>query len=257
MYLSSHAQTHRGTVRVLNEDALLELPKLNLWVVADGMGGHAAGDVASQLVVDTIENQLLKLPINKITKEEIIGVIKLANTRLQNMIDTHFAGKVAGSTVVVLWIYNNQFHYFWVGDSRGYLQRADNLTQITKDHSQVNDMVDEGILDSSEAETHPLANVITRAVGVDEEVEVDYISGALLPNDIFLLCSDGLNKEVSNEEIESTATNGRIIDVGLALMHAALVRDARDNVTYILVKANIDNTQADSQSCDATIPLFK
>lgn len=257
MYLSSHAQTHRGTVRVLNEDALLELPQLNLWVVADGMGGHAAGDVASQLVVDTIENQLLKLPANAISKQVIIDVIKHANNQLQNMIDSHFSGKVAGSTVVVLWIYNNQFHYFWVGDSRGYLQRADILSQITKDHSQVNDMVDEGVLDSSEAESHPLANVITRAVGVDEEVEVDYISGALLPNDIFLLCSDGLNKEVSNEEIEATAKNGTIIDVGLALMHAALVRDARDNVTYILVKANIDNNNSGAESCDVTIPLFR
>ena len=106
-------------------------------------------------------------------------------------------------------------------------------------------------------ESYAKAEFFTKLPDVDEEVEVDYISGALLPNDIFLLCSDGLNKEVSNEEIEATAKNGTIIDVGLALMHAALVRDARDNVTYILVKANIDNNNSGAESCDVTIPLFR
>ena len=256
MAQSSHAQTHRGTVRKINEDAFLELPSLGIWVVADGMGGHAAGDVASQLVIDTIQSAVEVLPAEAITYEVLTQALQGANDKLQLMSANEFSGKVAGSTVVVLWIRDEQYHMLWVGDSRGYLLRNDHFSQITKDHSQVNDMVDEGILKPEEAEHHPLANVITRAVGVDSKLAVDVKSGHLIDGDVFLLCSDGLNKEVSDFEIEHTLLSGNIIDAGMALMHASLVRNARDNVTCILVKNNVKNELIQRSDDESTIPLF-
>jgi protein phosphatase len=257
MFQSSHAQTHRGTVRKINEDAFLERPTQGIWVVADGMGGHAAGDVASQLVIDTILKSIEFLSPEEINTSVLVQSLKESNAMLQQMSKTQFSGKVAGSTVVVLLIKDDNYHLLWVGDSRGYLLRNGVLQQVTKDHSQVNDMVDEGVILAKDAESHPLANVITRAVGVDTELNVDLKSDKLLLGDVFLLCSDGLNKEVSDKEIEQVLKPGNIIDAGMALMHASLVRNARDNVTCILVKnkSGLDDLP-DGSNSDATIPLF-
>ncbi|WDE13879.1 PP2C family protein-serine/threonine phosphatase [Thalassomonas haliotis] len=256
MAQSSHAQTHRGTVRKINEDAFLELPSLGIWVVADGMGGHAAGDVASQLVIDTIQSAVETVPVEQMSCELLTQALQEANDKLQLMSTNEFSGKVAGSTVVILWIREDRYHLLWVGDSRGYLLRDEHFIQVTKDHSQVNDMVDEGLLRAEEAEHHPLANVITRAVGVDAKLEVDIKSGELQSGDVFLLCSDGLNKEVSDFEIEHTLLSGNIIDAGMALMHASLVRNARDNVTCILIKNSQQNEINPRASDESTIPLF-
>ncbi len=257
MFQSSHAQTHRGTVREINEDAFLERPMQGVWVVADGMGGHAAGDVASQLVIDNISKSIEFLSVNEINTTVLVQSLKQSNAMLQQMSQTQFSGKVAGSTVVILLIKDDTYHLLWVGDSRGYLLRESVLEQVTKDHSQVNDMVDEGLILAKDAENHPLANVITRAVGVDTELNVDIKSDKLILGDVFLLCSDGLNKEVSDKEIEKALQPGNIIDAGMALMHASLVRNARDNVTCILVKNKnyIEDALFISDS-DATIPLF-
>ncbi len=259
----SQALTHRGTVREINEDAMLELPHIGIWVVADGMGGHAAGDVASQLVIDNIQQAVDGLSPELISVDILKLALQNSNTQLQQMSQTDFEGKVAGSTVVVLWLYQGDYHLLWVGDSRIYLLRQQKMTMITKDHSQVNDMVDEGLLAAEDAESHPLANVITRAVGVDSQLDIDYRTGKVVEGDTFLLCSDGLNKELSDTEIEATINSGNIIDSGLALLHASLVRNARDNVTCILVK----NTQVTSglsskeisesnDDFDKTIPVF-
>ncbi|WP_426357568.1 PP2C family protein-serine/threonine phosphatase [Pseudocolwellia sp. HL-MZ19] len=257
MFQSSHAQTHRGTVRKINEDAFLERPTQGIWVVADGMGGHAAGDVASQLVIDTILKKIEYLSPDQINTTVLVQSLKESNAILQQMSKTQFAGKVAGSTVVILWIKDEHYHLLWVGDSRGYLLRHGVLQQVTKDHSQVNDMIDEGVILAEDAERHPLANVITRAVGVDTELNVDIKSDRLVLGDVFLLCSDGLNKEVSDKEIEKVLQPGNIIDAGMALMHASLVRNARDNVTCILVKNKNDVEHlVDGNNSDATIPLF-
>jgi protein phosphatase len=251
----SHALTHRGTVREINEDAFLELPHLGIWVVADGMGGHAAGDVASQLVIDGIQQAVEHLKPENITLDMLKQSLLKSNHALQQMSEQEFEGKVAGSTVVVLWIYQDSYHLLWVGDSRIYLLRDQQMNQVTKDHSQVNDMVDEGLLLPEEAESHPLANVITRAVGVDNTLDIDHRTDKVKVGDVFLLCSDGLNKELNDIEIERTIKSGNIIDSGLALLHASLVRNARDNVTCILVK----NTQVNKSLVDdndKTIPVF-
>ncbi|WP_211237695.1 PP2C family protein-serine/threonine phosphatase [Shewanella waksmanii] len=259
MHQTSHGISHRGTVREINEDACLELTHLGVWVVADGMGGHAAGDVASQLVIDVMQQALSHCSREQVNQAILVSALEESNRRLRQMSQQQFAGKVAGSTVVVLWIHQHQYHLLWAGDSRGYLYRGNQLTQVTKDHSQVNDMVDEGVLLPEEAEQHPLANVITRAVGVDDYLCVDIKQGTLVNNDIFLLCSDGLNKELSDQEIANAIQPGNIIDSGMALIHSSLVRNARDNVTCILVKSHYglsSDKDIGRDNSDATIPVF-
>ena len=257
MYQSSHAQSHRGTVRKINEDAFLELPKYGVWVVADGMGGHAAGDIASQLIIDTVERAVECIDTSEIDCELLVKALKSANEQLLRMGRTQFTGKLVGSTVVILFIHHNRCFLLWAGDSRGYVLRNKQLQQITKDHSQVNEMVDDGVLTAEEAESHPLSNVITRAVGVASELNVEIKEFDLQHNDIFLLCSDGLNKEVTDLEIEQALQSGSIIDSGMALMHASLVRNARDNVTCILVKHQEKMTNSPVTDNDATIPIFR
>ncbi|XQF94203.1 PP2C family protein-serine/threonine phosphatase (plasmid) [Pseudoalteromonas espejiana] len=172
----------------------------------------------------------------------------------------YLGSKTAGSTVTALFIKDNHYYVLWVGDSRAYMLRNGQLTQVSRDHSQVNDLIDEGVISVEEAKTHPLSNVITRAVGVTDEVKVDVVQGELNSNDIFLLCSDGLTGELSDEEICLSLKHNSIIDSGMALMHSSLVRGARDNVTCIIVKYGRDNFSSKSETYkiqdEATIPLF-
>lgn len=257
---SSYAITHRGAVRQLNEDAHVEINSHNLWVVADGMGGHEAGEVASQLVVDVIRTQVEKFKLEDLNVSDIVKAIEDANKQLTEYSAQYLSNKTAGSTVTALFVKNERYYILWVGDSRAYLLRNSKLTQISRDHSQVNDLIDEGVISVEEAKNHPLSNVITRAVGVMDEVKVDVVEGDINTGDIFLLCSDGLTGELSDEEICLSLEPSSIIDSGMALMHSSLVRGAKDNVTCILVKYDDVDANQPIQSCnlqdEATIPLF-
>ena len=257
MLQTSHAQSHRGTVRKINEDAFLELPHNGVWVVADGMGGHSAGDVASQLIIDTVQRVVESTKPQDLNCQVLTNALKAANEELLYISKNQLEGKLAGSTVVILFIKGSHGYMLWAGDSRGYLLRDQKLSQVTKDHSQVNDMVDEGVLRKEDAEHHPLANVITRAVGVNKDLDVEIKEVDLNHNDIFLLCSDGLNKEVSDTEIQHALQSGSIIDSGMALLHASLVRNARDNVTCILVKNQLQPVVTSMIDDDVTIPFFR
>lgn len=247
----SHAQTHKGLVRKLNEDACLEMADYGVWVVADGMGGHAAGDIASQLVVDTVQSAVERSAVASL--QVLTDSLQHANDELFRYSNKQLQGRTVGSTVVALMIDKLHYHFIWAGDSRGYLLRNNVLRQVTRDHSQVNEMVDEGLLDSREAEQHELANVITRAVGVDTSLTVDIISGVWQPGDLFLLCSDGLNKELDDEEICHYLTHNNIAEANQALLHSTLVAGARDNVTCIVIKVNVKALNVNS--CDNTIPI--
>ncbi len=250
--LISDAQSHKGLVRKLNEDACLDMADSGVWVVADGMGGHAAGDIASQTVVDSI-----RIAVQKAAEPSVhvlTTALHQANAELYRYSEQHLSGNTAGSTVVVLLIDKWHYHFMWAGDSRGYILRNGTLRQLTRDHSQVNDMVDEGLLSSAEAETHELANVITRAVGVDKDVAVDVVSGVWQSGDLFLLCSDGLNKELTDAEISQYLTHANLAEANRALLHSALVAGARDNVTCVLVR--VDNLSVNINEKDKTIPLY-
>ncbi|WP_409425655.1 PP2C family protein-serine/threonine phosphatase [Pseudoalteromonas sp. RW-H-Ap-1] len=259
-FSTSYAITHRGAVRQLNEDAHVEINSHNLWVVADGMGGHEAGEVASQLVVDVIRTTVEKLRLEDLTVNHIISAIEDANKQLTQYSAEYLSNKTAGSTVTALFVKNERYYILWAGDSRAYLLRNGKLTQVSRDHSQVNDLIDEGMISVEEAKNHPLSNVITRAVGVMDEVKVDVIEGDINKGDIFLLCSDGLTGELSDEDICLSLEPSSIIDSGMALMHSSLVRGAKDNVTCILVKYDDVDANQSIQSCnlqdEATIPLF-
>ena len=252
---TSHAQSHRGAVRKINEDAFLELSSHGVWLVADGMGGHAAGDVASQLIVDTVQRTVEKIHPNQVNCGLLINALNVANEALLSMSESKFSGKLAGSTVVILFIKDKHCYFLWAGDSRGYLLRDNKLHQITRDHSQVNEMVDQGVLKQEDAKAHPLANVITRAVGVSFDLDIEIKECDVQKDDVFLLCSDGLNNEVKDFEIEQALQSGSIIDSGMALMHTSLVRHARDNVTCLLVK-HLKETINVMVDDDATIPCY-
>ncbi len=251
MQIAFHAQSHKGLVRQLNEDACLAIPEAGVWAVADGMGGHAAGDVASQMVMDMLKT-VVDNAGDRLTSALLIQALKDANQALVKYSQQQLLGTLAGSTVVVLFIQRQQYHLLWAGDSRCYLLRDNQLTQLSHDHSQVNEMVAQGLLAASEAESHELANVITRAVGVDTELDVAIHSAGCLPGDLFLLCTDGLTKELPDNEIYQYLQHDDIADASKALLHSTLVAGAKDNVTSILVKLHnriIVNLN------DKTIPL--
>ena len=257
---TSYAITHRGVVRQLNEDSHVEINSHNLWVVADGMGGHEAGEVASQLVVDVIRAKVQERDLKDLTVSHIVSAIEEANKQLNDYSSQYLENKTAGSTVTALFVKDGKYYILWVGDSRAYLLRNRVLTQVSRDHSQVNDLIDEGIISVEEAKDHPLSNVITRAVGVMENVNVDVIQNDIKTGDLFLLCSDGLTGELSDDEICLSLEPSSIIDSGMALMHSSLVRGARDNVTCIIVKYDETKSNQHSETFniqdEATIPLF-
>lgn len=231
--LTSEAATHPGAVRHRNEDALLDRPDVGLWAVADGAGGHGAGDVASAAVVAALQD----LP-PALSAAEMLAQVRLRITAvhadLQHQAQQAGPGRMIATTLVVLLARGGHFACLWVGDSRIYLLRDGAFTRLTRDHSLVQDLVDQGVLREEEAESHPQANIITRAVGAAGELDLDKASARLAPGDLFLLCSDGLFKAVPEAEIGRMLADGFGAEV---LLQAALANGARDNVTAITVRA--------------------
>lgn len=256
-YLSS-GFTHRGGTRNHNEDAYLDVGDRGIWVVADGMGGYQAGDVASQLICDTVDSEIRKKDSGKFSVNDLESALLLSNQKIRDYGIRFLDDQTVGSTVVALMMQGWQFHLFWVGDSRCYLAREGRIRQLSKDHSQVAEMVEQGLLDEAEAESHPLSHVITRAVGVDDELRPDYLSGEVKEGDIFLICSDGISKEFNQEELNAFLSVGELEDAGRAIMHSALVKKSKDNITCILVKAELDCYAGFSgeNGDDVTIPIY-
>ena len=228
--------SHVGLVRKLNEDSFLERPDIGLWAVADGMGGMTAGEVASQAIVSAL-NGIAGPQEAQALLGEIRGRIAAVNAELQRIAAARGPDTTIGSTVAGLVVHSGHFACFWAGDSRIYRMRAGELDQLTRDHSLVQDMVDAGLLLPEDAEKHPHASVIQRAVGVDEAVTLDWVHARVEPGDVFLLCSDGLTRMVGDAELEAELGRGPIGPVCDALLSLALQRGGKDNVTIILVSA--------------------
>ena len=230
--LPSSSATHPGAVRPRNEDNLVDRPDLGLWAVADGAGGHGSGDVASAAIAEALDS----IPPG-LSAAEMLAQVRLRLTGvhagLQARAMERGTGGVIASTIVVLLVRGGYFAALWAGDSRIYLLRQGALHRVTHDHSLVQELVDSGALNAEEAEAHPQANVITRAVGAEGELNLDKVADRLQPGDCFMLCSDGVFKELAEAEIAERLAGGAD---AAELVQRAVAAGGRDNVSVVVVK---------------------
>jgi serine/threonine protein phosphatase PrpC len=222
--------SHVGQVRRVNEDAWLARPEAGLYAVADGMGGHQKGDVASRMVVDALAG-LPPAPDARTMRESVEAALAAVNRGLQPA-----DGRVvSGSTVVVLLLCGRHFAVLWAGDSRLYRAGPDGFAQVTRDHSLAQDLVDSGGLAQEDVRGHHLSNRITRAVGAAPDLLLDGTQGELKGGDVFLLCSDGLTRHVEDAEIRAALEGMSPQAAADHLLDMTLARGGADNVTAVVL----------------------
>jgi protein phosphatase len=250
MDLKAVGLTHVGRQRQHNEDSYLVADQAKLFLVADGMGGHAAGEIASRIAVDSISEFIQHTKEDdgtwphaydehfRRTTNRLMAAVRLANTRVLEAMRKDARLRGMGTTVVAC-LADEQFIAFaHVGDSRAYLIRDGQLSRLTNDHSWVFEQVQAGMLTEAEAEKHPLRNVITRALGGALSVNPDAAEVETKPGDVYLLCSDGLTGMVPEGEILRLVTQNEDLDQACQrLIDTANEHGGLDNVTAILVKA--------------------
>ncbi len=233
---TSCALTHVGHVRTTNEDSFLESREMCLWAVADGMGGHAAGDVASRLVVDSLASFA---PHDHVSdsidclEDRLID----ANRECLAIVENDAIHQGMGSTAAVLYATGKHCFVLWAGDSRVYRLRDGELEQLTEDHSLVQEMYALGHLSEEGMATHPSANIITRAIGVAEHLFVDIDYREVSGGDRFLLCSDGLTRDLRDGDVQRLLAGGSPTQACEALLKEALARGGGDNTTVIVVES--------------------
>ena len=233
-YLSS-SFSHVGMVRQVNEDACLDLAEAGLWLVADGMGGHAAGDFVSNLLVDSLRAIPAAERFDNYVEAICQGVARVnSEVRLEA---ARRGVETMGATLVLLLARDDRAVCLWAGDSRLYRLRDGRLESISHDHSYVQELLDSHLLSASEARAHPMANVVTRALGVAEVLELERVSLHVQPGDSFLLCSDGLNRTAEDHELAEVLRHPDPYEVVRSLVHLGLTRGAPDNITALVVKA--------------------
>ena len=231
----SWAATHNGVVRTHNEDAYVNRPDLGLWAVADGAGGHQSGEVASGKVAAALEQMPPGLSAGQVLVE-VRNRLEAVHAELRRESAERGPGVMMATTVVVIMARDDHFACLWAGDSRLYLLRNGSLTQVSRDHSLVQDLVESGNITAEQAEGHPHANVITRAVGADADtVELEKRTGRLLPGDRFLLCSDGLCKTLPDTAVARIMAADEDAAAERLVM-AALVAKSTDNVTAVVLE---------------------
>jgi protein phosphatase len=226
---ASASCSHVGLVREVNEDACLDQPERGLWAVADGMGGHAIGDVASRMVIDALNHispsdNLVSLMGD--ARQRLLSVNRQlrAEAALRNV-------QLIGSTVVVLLACDDYCGWMWAGDSRLYLYRDGRLRPLTRDHSRIEELKSSGYFTAD----NPLRNVITRAVGARDMLGLEVETMQINHGDIFLLCSDGLSNALSDEEIAGALISGDCQQASNVLIELALQRGGRDNISVVVV----------------------
>lgn len=233
------AATHPGLVRQGNEDGFFASREQAVFAVADGMGGHQHGEVASHLALEAIAHDAEKLSTatpNELASD-LYTTVQSANTSIFTQAESQEARNRMGTTLVLATICGDRLYFAHIGDSRLYLLRDEVFTQLTRDHSLVQTLVDRGEISQDEAAIHPLRHQITRVVGGDERVSPDIASQALLPGDIILLCTDGLSGAVSADEIKAILrTKASAQQKSDALIAAALQAGGPDNITAVVVR---------------------
>lgn len=246
----SSCQSNCGQRRKTNEDAYLATPARGVWVVADGMGGHARGDRASALIVEAFSDFPECGSLDELVAH---GRERLqqANQRVHAEAKSLPVKQIMGSTVAVLLAHKQHYACLWAGDSRIYQLRGSKLTQLTRDHSVVQRLIDSGELDATEAKKHPSANRITRAVGARADLAIDEVRGSIQDGDSVLLCTDGLVIEVDDVEIASVLDGMDCESAAQELIDLSLERGARDNVTVGIVRFE-ETTGLNDDSADIT-----
>ena len=249
--IEAHGQTDVGRRRKINEDSFLVSPETSLYAVCDGMGGHNAGEVASRMAIETLSSFVEKSAIEKeitwpwgidanlsFDANRLKTAIKLANARVFQAADNREELTGMGTTVVATIVNGNLLTIGSAGDSRCYLVRGGELRQLTRDDSWVSAALGEGILNSDDVEHHPLRNVITKAVGARDAIDLDVIEHDLQPGDLVLLCSDGLHGMVNDHEIGKIllASPDSLQEASARLVEAANEAGGRDNVTVVLLR---------------------
>ena len=233
--LEWQAQTHEGRVRDHNEDALFASDRLGVWAVADGMGGHERGEWASAAIVEALR-AVPDLDDFDDQVSHAAGAIHQANSVIFE--EARAKSISMGSTVVAVVLKDKRFAVVWAGDSRAYILREGVLHQLSRDHTRVQELIDRGLLTQEQSIGHPMGHVLSRAVGVGGELELDAIADDMHPGDIFLLCSDGLYGVVGDDEIASVLSDMSLEQAARALVAKCLDNGAPDNVTVVLIKAS-------------------
>ena len=237
------ALSDKGMVREKNEDSfgIISDNKLPaVFIIADGMGGHNSGEVASKLAVDFAKDAITHLPFasepNK-TLDSICSVMKSANTEVLSAANESQENSGMGTTMLVSVIHNGNLYVAHAGDSRAYLIRNQSISQLTKDHSYIEELVSKGTLTREEAENHPNRHLITRALGCSEELIPDTYSCSLEPEDIILLCTDGLSNMLNDlEMMECLLSSDSLLKACNRLIQNANTKGGEDNATVILIK---------------------
>ena len=243
------AATHVGLVRPRNEDCYLTRPETGIWAVADGMGGHEDGDFASHAVIDALKS--VEAPTSA---SELLTVCENrifdANARLKE-IGRQRGGIIIGTTVAVLLVFDGYFACVWSGDSRIYMIRQGNITQVSRDHTEVQDLLTSGVITPEEAGTWAGSNAITRAIGVVDLPELEMSSGPVAAGDVFVMCTDGLTRHVEDDEILRCVRANLPQQACDHLIRLTLERGAVDNVTVIVVQYSLKRGLPD---LDASAP---
>ena len=228
-------KTHHGRKRPSNEDALWWDENRASCAVADGMGGAAAGEIASAFFVETAKNLITSDPSTS-PPELVQEVFATANRRIQEHVRTHPSHQGMGCTAELLVVNRGHYTLGHVGDSRTYLLRNGRLSRLTRDHSLVQEQLDQGVISPREAQNHPLRHVILRAVGIEDQLALDLIRGPVEPGDLFLLCTDGLTDMVDDDTILTILGNSNpLIHKVEQLVDEANRAGGRDNITVVLL----------------------
>ena len=242
------AATHPGLKRSNNEDCYETDPMLGLWLVADGVGGHASGEVASAIVRQTVKSSFAEgLPL--------LDCVHQAHQAVLAEIAGSAVDSNMGSTIVALAMEDNDYTLVWVGDSRAYLWNGRVLTQLTNDHWQIAMLVEQGVVNYKEARTHPERHMLTQSLGISADMSISpgLLQGRLASGNQILLCSDGLTDELEDRDIVAHLVhNGSLQSRVDALLQAALDAGGRDNVTVVLVGSRPTQRDVDLESTQET-----
>src|SRR5215468_11288563 len=253
-WIEAGAATHVGKVRHQNEDNYLVATRRGLWAVADGMGGHEAGEIASSVIVEELDAIAVPARASELLASCEQHIVS-ANSRLKKLGDER--GALIGTTVAALLIFDGHYAIVWSGDSRIYRVRKHRIEQISVDHTEVQELISEGRLTVEEARAWPHRNVITRAIGVSDNPELEIKGGALEAGDVFVICSDGLTAHVEDKEILTLASAHPPQKACDLLVDLTLDRGAVDNVTVVAVRFDPAATTTMASSRLATVPPWE